>query len=208
MADKPTNNVIKFPTEAVRKFGFERVTERRSAEERHGQLSLFGEPRGEVVKLPTGVGAFDEALMLDEKGDDTAAQSYRKAIERGDCVADAYCNLGVMESRVGNTTKAFDCFTKSLEEDPRHYESHFNLGNLYFDTGDLRLARVHYAMAAEVEPDLPNAYFNLGLVLAMSEELERAIETLTRYKELTSDEEATKADKLLESLKRSIANKH
>ena len=207
MTDKPIDNIIKFPTEAVRKFGFERVKERRSAEERHGQLNLFGEPGGEVVKLPTGVGAFDEALMLDEQGDNEAAESYRRAIEDGDCVADAYCNLGVMESTRGNTAKAFDCFTKSLEDDPRHYESHYNLGNLYFDTGDLRLARVHYEMAAEVEPDLPNVYFNLGLVSALSEELEKAVEALSRYKELAPDDEASKADELIHSLKLSISDK-
>ena len=208
MKDKRLDNIIQFPTEAVRKFGFERVTERRSAEERHGQLSLFGEPGGEVVKLPTGAGPFDEALVQDERGDDEAAASYRRAIEDGGCVADAYCNLGVMESRNGNTAKAFDCFTKSLEDDPRHYESHFNLGNLYFDTGDYRLAGVHYEMAAAVEPDLPNVYFNLGLTHALNEALEKAVEALTRYKRLAPDDDASKADELIHSIKLSIANKH
>ncbi len=187
------------------KFDFERVKKKRKTGGR-GQLNLFHATGAQVIKLPTDVGPFDEALLFDERGDKRAKDAYVRAIEEGDSAADAYCNLGIIESKEGRTAKAFDCFTKSLENDARHVESHFNLGNLYFEEGDLRLARIHYELAAEVEPtSLPNLYFNLGLVYAMSDDLGQAIQSLNTYKDLVSPTEAAKADELLDTLQTTLA---
>jgi tetratricopeptide (TPR) repeat protein len=144
-------------------------------------------------------------LMLDEREDPKASELYRKAIDEQDCVADAYCNLGIIESKQGNTTTAFDCFTTSLKHNPRHFESHFNLGNMYFDLNDFRLAQIHYEMAAEVEATFPNVYFNLALVQAINNNLGAAVSALTRYQELAPDDEGRNADELLQNLKKSLA---
>lgn len=143
--------------------------------------------------------------MWDERGDPRAGELYRKAIEEGDCLADAYCNLGIIESQKGHTAKAFDCFTLSLKHDPRHSESHFNLGNLYFDVNDLRLAQVHYEIAGEVDAGFASVFFNLALVHAINHNLTASIGALTRYKELVSEEEGRNADELLQNLRRSVA---
>jgi tetratricopeptide (TPR) repeat protein len=204
----PMNNVIRFPMEGVRKFGFKRAKRRRtSAMERKGQLSLFERPGGEVLPLPTGISAFEEALLLDERGDNGAARAYRKAVEENDCVADAYCNLGIMQSRKAETAEAFDSFTSSLTHEPRHFESHYNIANLYFEEGDTRLARAHYEIAASIDPEFPNVYFNLGLVHAMNEDLTEAIEALSTYKELAANDDVRIADELLTTLRRSIDQK-
>jgi tetratricopeptide (TPR) repeat protein len=196
--------ILQLSSQPPSKFGFERVKKRRKGKQQ-GQLNLFSERGGQILHLPTNIGPFEEALLLDERGDSRAEETYRRAVSEGDCVADAYCNLGIIESKAGRTEKAFDCFTKSLELDPRHLESHYNLGNLYFDAGDLRLARMHYHLAAEIEPVFPNLYFNLGLVLALAGDLTAAVATLSRYKELVSEDEGGKADGLLDTLKQSIA---
>ncbi len=101
--------------------------------------------------------------------------------------------------------KAFDCFTKSLEHDPRHFESHYNLGNLYFEEDNLRLARMHYELAAEINPAFPNLYFNLGLVLALLDEKKAAIDAFLKYQRLAPPEERKNADDLIAGLKRSLA---
>lgn len=202
----PGNKIIRFPVEGVRRFGFKRAKRRtRAKAEQEGQLNLF-EPRqrGDVLPLPTGIGPFEEALLLDERGARGAADAYRKAIEENDFVADAYCNLGIMQSRDGDTTDAFDSFTKSLAYEPRHFESHYNMANLYLEQGDLRLARTHYEIAATIAPDFPNVYFNLGLVHAMNEDFSAAIETLTTYRDLAGDDDAHMADDLLSTIRRSI----
>lgn len=197
--------VLEFSPNPPAKFGFERVRKKKKEHpEKRGQLNLFSSSAAQVLKLPSNMSPFEEALLLDERGDEHAAAAYREAIEQGDGVADAYCNLGIIESQQGRTAKAFDCFTRSLEHDPRHFESHYNLGNLYFDAGDLRLAQMHFQLAAEVEPSFPNLYFNLGLVHALSQDFPAAIVALRRYKDLAGAEEGEKADELLGTLVRSV----
>lgn len=218
--EKPLDNVIPFPGKAVPKFGFERVKRRKAAQmEALGQLNLFAPPPGrnsvgfgrgrwnkKILHLPTAAGPFEEALLLDERGDKNAAKMYWKAITLGDSVADAYCNLGIMEDKRGNTSRAFNCFTNSLEADPRHFHSHYNVANLYFEAGDLRLARLHYEIAAEIRPEFPNVYFNLGLVHAMNENFKAAVAALSHYKERAPHFEDGHADQLLVSFKKSLTN--
>jgi tetratricopeptide (TPR) repeat protein len=170
-----------------------------------GQLNLFPEP-GQLIRLPVRLSPFEEALLLHERGDSRAAESYWKAIQDEDYVADAYCNLGILEFEGARVTKAFDCFANSLKHDPRHFESHFNLGNLYFESGDLRLSRLHYEMAAEVEPSFPHLYFNLGLVHATAGDLRAAIASLEQYKQLASEADGSKADDLLANLATAVAS--
>ncbi len=195
--------VLKFPVRASR-FGFKRVPKRARREEDPAQLPLFAPATAEILSLTPGLSAFEEALVLDERGDPRAAELYQKAIVEEDCLADAYCNLGILESQRGEIAKAFDCFTSSLKHDPRHFEAHYNLGNLYFEVNDFRLAQVHYEIALEIAPS-PNVYFNLALVLSINQRLEAAIDALTRYQELVPAEEGHKADDLLKSLKESLA---
>jgi tetratricopeptide (TPR) repeat protein len=203
-------NILQFPARAQSKLGFQRVKKRKktAAKEQPGQLNLFTRPEARIVKLPTGLSPFEEGLVLDERGDERASEWYRKAICIGDGAADAYCNLGILEFHNGSTEKAFDCFANSLKHDPRHLESHYNLANLYFEVGDLRLAKTHYEMAAEVEPGFANIYFNLGLVHAMNDDYKAAISVLDKYQELASKGEGSKADELLDSLKRSVATQN
>src|SRR5215469_2548071 len=138
--------IIKFPVQPS-KFGHKRVPKRTRTPDDPAQLPLFSQPTAQVLRLATGLSPFEHALLLDERDDPTAAEFYANAIVEQDCVADAYCNLGIIESKQGNTARAFDCFTNSLKHNPRHSEAHFNLGNVYFDINDFRLAQMHYEMA-------------------------------------------------------------
>lgn len=168
--------------------------------ELRGQLNLFPEPPGRLISLPTRLSPFEQALLLHEQGDPGAAEGYRRAIEKGECVCDAYCNLGILEFEKGNLPKAFDCFTMALRHDPRHFESHLNLAHFYFECGDLRLSRLHYELAAEIEPGFPDLYFNLGLLQAVKGEFEEAIGILKRAKDLSSADERAKVEELLASI--------
>src|SRR5205807_2107538 len=159
----------------------------------------------QILSFSSALSCFEQALMLDERGDAGAADLYARAIEENDCIADAWCNLGIIQSQRGNTIKAFDCFTTSLKYNPRHSEAHYNLGNLYFDVNDFRLAQIHYEIARDVEPSFPNVDFNLALVQAINNDLGAAVSALTRYQELVSKDEALNAEELLHNLKRSLA---
>lgn len=196
--------ILKFPVQAS-KFGYKRVRKRAQADENPGQLHLFSQPTAQILNFTPDLSRFEQALLFDERGDLKAAELYKKAIEENDCVADAYCNLGIIESQKGNTTKAFDCFTTSLKHTPRHSEAHYNLGNLYFDVNDFRLAQVHYEMAAEVDPAFANVYFNLALVQAINDNPAAALDSLSKYREMVPEKDARNADELLQNLKRSLA---
>ena len=172
--------------------------------ELRGQLNLFPEPEGRLIRLPRRLSPFEEALALDERADKRAPEAYRQAIGKGDSVADAFCNLGILEFEAGNIQAAFDHFTNSLRQDPRHFESHVNLASLYFDQEDLRLARLHYELAAEIEPNFPDIFFNLGLIHALNGDFRAAVKVLERAKQLSSGEEYLRVADLLSHLQKAL----
>ena len=189
--------IIQFPLNpAPEKFGLQRARRSKSKDAcKPGQLNLF--TGGKVVRL-NRLSLFEEALLVDEQGDlKTARQYYQKAIEQEDCVADAYCNLGIIESQEGNYPKAIDCFTLCLKDNPRHYEAHYNLANLYAEVGNHALAKMHYSIAIELEPEFANSYFNLGLTLAMIREYKQAVKYLKKYRDLAPAEEHQQANDLI-----------
>jgi len=155
-----------------------------------GQLNLFRVEGERVARL---LSPFEEALLLHECGDPKAAECYAEAISEGDNVAEAYCNLGIINLEQGNVAKALDSFTLSLKSDPRHVEAHYNLGNLYYDAGELRLARLHYEAATQIEPGFSLVYFNLALVYHRLNDLPAACATFERYKELEPDDDEIEA---------------
>ena len=195
--------VIQFPVPSPERFGFKPVRKQKAATPKKGaQLNLF--TGAKVVSL-NQLTTFEEALTLDEMGDPKAREVYVKAIQEGENKADAYCNLGILESNQRNFTKAIDCFTKSLKEDPRHFESHYNLANLYSEAGNLPLAKVHYQISIEIEPEFPNSYFNLAITLAMNKEVDEAIQNLMIYRNLVSAEDQQQADELINNLSRTLS---
>ena len=163
--------------------------------ELQGQMNLFKPARTAISHL---LSPFEEALVLHERGDEKAAELYREAIAEGDNMADAYCNLGILELEQKRVPKALDCFTLALKHEPRHVEAHYDLANLYFDSGELRLARLHYESAAELEPSFSPLYYNLALVYYELQDLNSACAALHRYKELAPpDEDLKLIDELL-----------
>jgi tetratricopeptide (TPR) repeat protein len=169
--------------------------------ELQGQLSLF---RGETARVSRLLTPFEEALLLHEQGDVKATESYREAINEGDNVAEAYCNLGIINLEKGNTAEAVDNFSLSLKADPRHVEAHYNLGNLYYDAGELRLARLHYETATQIEPGFSLVYFNLALAYHKLGNLDGAFKALEKYKELEpNDEEIEAVNQLLKAMETS-----
>lgn len=191
--------VVKFPGPAPERFGLQRVRKQKVKNlEKHGQLNLF--TGGRIVKL-NQLSTFEEALLQDDNHNlNSAKELYQKAIAEGDSLADALCNLGIIESEEGNRTKAIDYFTKSLQQDPRHYESHYNLANLYSEAGDYSLAKFHYGISIEIEPSFPNSYFNMGITLALNKEFDEALKALYQYKSLALGEENSQLDAILNQL--------
>jgi tetratricopeptide (TPR) repeat protein len=170
--------------------------------ELQGQLNLF---RSEPSRLARLLTPFEEALLLHEQGDPSAAEHYVEAINEGDNVAEAYCNLGIINLEQSQLAKALDNFTLSLKNDPRHVEAHYNLANLYYDAGDLHLAKLHYEAAAQIEPGFSLVYFNLSLVYHKLGDLQGSLTALERYKQLEpEDEDIEVLNQLLKAIQNAV----
>src|SRR5215207_6728899 len=183
----------------VRELRAQRHSIRKIEAELQGQLSLF---RVETSRLARLLTPFEEALLLHERGDTTAAEHYVEAINEGYNVAEAYCNLGILNLERGELSSALDNFTLSLKNDPRHVEAHYNLANLYYDAGDLQLAKLHYEAAARIEPGFALVYFNLSLVYHKLGDIDAASATLEKYRELEpEDEDLEVLNQLLKAMK-------
>lgn len=168
--------------------------------ELQGQMSLF-RAESSQVQVARLLTPFEEALVLHEQGDATAAEFYEQAITEGDNIAEAYCNLGIIELDRGNMVGALENFAQSLKNDPRHVEAHYNLANLYYDAGDFPLARLHYEAAIQIEPNFSLVYYNLALVYHRLNNVEGARQSLNRYKDLEpGDEEIELVDQLLKAM--------
>lgn len=197
-------NIIEFTIQKTPS-GLKRVKKSSNIELRYtNQMDLFSQesPENNIYVMPSSLSPFEQALMLDDRNDNTAKDAYLNAVNLNDFPADAYCNLGILEYESGNTIKAIDSFTKSLKNEPRHFESHYNLANLYAELGNLPLAKVHYEFARELRPNFSDICFNLGLVYAMTKDFKSALKTLTEYMEMVPAEEAENAAKLIESIRK------
>jgi len=199
--------VVKFPVQQNQKKGYKRVRKRKKVNlEDYGQLNIFKTQPSEakVIKMTSHSSDFEFALSLDENGDfEKAKEYYWLSIKNNDSPADAYCNLGILESEVSNYAKAIDHLTQALKHDPRHYEAHYNLGNAYSEVNNYSLAKVHFELVLEIEPEFSSAYYNLGLVLATLKEFDKAIAVLKKYKLLIDDDHAHIND-LINSLQKTI----
>ena len=195
--------IIKFPIPTPEKFGPQRVRKRKeSRRNQNGQLNLFS--GGKVIKL-NQLTSFEEALLLDEQGNKQRAKvGYLQAIDQEDSTADAYCNLGIIESLEGTHARAIDYFTRCLKAEPRHFEAHYNLANLYAEIGNFPLAKAHYEIAIQLEPSFPNSYFNLGLTLAMNKEFEKAVKVLNQFRKIAPVEDQKLADDMIEKLRSAL----
>lgn len=184
----------------VREMRSQGLTIKQIEAELQGQMSLFRAEAGQV-QVSRLLTPFEEALVLHEQGDPTAAEFYQQAIVEGDNVAEAYCNLGIIELDRGDTIGALENFTQSLKNDPRHVEAHYNLANLYYDAGDFPLARLHYEAAIQIEPNFSLVYYNLALVYHRLNNVEGARQSLNKYKDLEpGDEEIELVDQLLKAM--------
>ena len=195
--------VVQFPVSPPAKLGHRKARRRKKPNlEDLGQLNLFDQvpDNTPVLTLPKSNSFFEEALMLDEQGDQNAEKYYLLAIEHNESVEDALCNLGILKSSQGDLTKSIDYLTQCLKKSPRHFEAHYNLGNVYSELGNLELAKVHYELSTEIEPGYPNSFYNLGLVLISMKKYKEAIQSINKYVDLAPNSEHQVANELIETL--------
>ena len=203
--------VVQLPEKTPVKFGHKKAKSRRKRNpEDYGQLNLFSPPPTEarIIKMSfSGSSPFEDALVADENGNQLTKKLYLEAIEKGDCVADAYCNLGIIEAHEGNNVLAVDYLSHSLATNSRHSEAHYNLANIFADLGNLVLARLHYEISIKLEPEFPSTYYNYGLLLIQDNKIEEAVRQLEIYSALVEETELKNIRNLIQSLENCLPEK-
>lgn len=120
---------------------------------------------------------------------DKAKESYRKAEilykqnpekHQYNFVALLYYNAGISALRNKDNTKAIQLLLKSSELDPASWETHVNLGYLFFVTGDLKNAETAYNNAIQLRADEAAIYNLLGRTLYAKEEIDSAVRVWER----------------------------
>ncbi|MBO6574963.1 MAG: tetratricopeptide repeat protein [Rhodothermales bacterium] len=189
-----------------RKGAYRRAKGERTAEE-ESQLNLFAQRQAAtVVRLDAALSPFDSALMKDRTGAGSDARdAYLQAVRDGDRVADACCNLGILEAADGAYDDAVEWFARSLAADPEHVEAHYNLGCLYLDMEMFAPARVHLAVAAARDPESAELQFNLAVALAGVGQFAASVAALRQFRKLSPDPDRDEsAQKLLGELEKAL----
>src|SRR5580704_14738930 len=104
--------------------------------------------------------------------------------------------------------RAVQCYRKSILDGEYVADAYCNLANLYFDADDLRLARLHYEIASQIEPCFANVHFNLALVHMREADVAAAISALRKCEEITPEDERPQVEELLSKLEALRAQVH
>jgi len=123
------------------------------------------------------------AYLSQQKGVE-ARESFERAVKLRasypDTLANAWNNLGLLDTREGRTEEAIRCFQEALRSSPDHLIALNNLGNAYRLQKSWVEAHTTFARALEVSPNDPEANYGLGMVFAQADDTSRAYEYLQR----------------------------
>mgnify|MGYP000294837845 CR=1 FL=1 len=128
--------------------------------------------------------------------------AFRQAIALDDQYVDAYVNLGVVYYQQGRLTDALAQYDAALAITPDDADIHYNKGTVYVqqalqtetpDEALLDQGVAEFRRALDLNPNLPQAYFSLGVVHNLRGQAQEALDMFKRFQELDdgSDPQAT-----------------
>jgi tetratricopeptide (TPR) repeat protein len=92
-------------------------------------------------------------------------------------VVDLFARGIALEENPETQLEAIHTYQKVLDMEPEHAAAHINLGTLYYNRQEYKLAEKHYRRAIEIDPRYALAYFDLGNVLDETGRISEAIQT-------------------------------
>src|SRR5471032_3366354 len=82
-----------------------------------------------------------------------AAEAYQSALNIDSGHVDALNNLGMLSYEQGVLSDALALFQRAAELHPHHMLSHFNLGSVLEESGELEKARKHLRLAVRLDDE-------------------------------------------------------
>jgi tetratricopeptide (TPR) repeat protein/thiol-disulfide isomerase/thioredoxin len=142
------------------------------------QLALRDDPSSAEASYGLG------SAYLSQRKTVEARESFERAVKLRasypDTLANAWNNLGLLDTREGRTEEAIRCFQEALRSSPDHLIALNNLGNAYRGQKSWENARKTFARALEVSPNDPEANYGLGMVFAQADDTARMYEYLQK----------------------------
>ena len=94
-----------------------------------------------------------------------ALLTFKKILKKNDKFIEAYINLGVTYSHLGENDKAIENYKKALELNKDYASAYNNLATQYDDFGEYPIAIKNYTQALRCNPEHLNAQNNLIRIL-------------------------------------------
>lgn len=166
--------------------------------------------RAALESVPAGVQKdYRRAVAKLEAGDDVAAAvELERFIERHPDYANAYVNLAIVRDRQADAAAALALLDTAIALDAGNVYALNRRGLILRRQGDFAGAQAAWQQATELQPDYPNAWYNLGVLNDLYlQQLPAALEHYQRYQKLTgsSDGDPTVA-RWITDLERRIGN--
>ncbi|MDJ0569622.1 MAG: tetratricopeptide repeat protein [Pleurocapsa sp. MO_192.B19] len=112
--------------------------------------------------------------LLSQKQVKQAIACYRRAIIIKPGLMDAYWQLGVILTAIGNLDEAVACYQQALKVSPNEARSYLLLGKVLAQKKQWQPALTSYQKAANLEPDNAEIQHNLGEILAHEQQWDDA----------------------------------
>lgn len=122
-----------------------------------------------LAKVLTWAGKFEEADRLALKAVADLPDDY-----------DTLFLAGNAEVRRQNHRDAIAYFEKTVQLNPNHVKAYNNIGNEYFQLGELEKAEEYFELAVQVDPSFSTGFHNLGVVHFESGDVRLAIQYLNK----------------------------
>jgi len=130
-----------------------RTTENKSLDE----ITKTGQRNAEAEQL------FNKALACAKQGRHLDAIDYYEQSIEISASCEAYINLGLEQSVVGELDESLICYNKAIELNPTSYNAFYNRGNSKGRLADYQGAIDDYSKAIQLNPFLAIAFQNRGV---------------------------------------------
>lgn len=97
-----------------------------------------------------------------------AAEAFSKAVELKPDLAEAHNNLGIIHRDLGDPDKAIECFESAVSSSPNFVAALLNLGTTLIKCRRAERAVEVCRRARDLNPDLADTHFALGLALELT----------------------------------------
>jgi tetratricopeptide (TPR) repeat protein len=143
---------------------------------------------------PTNVAAYYNLGTVFEQQDnvDRAVQLYRKVVEFqpiGIAAADAYVRIGNLLRAQKHYDEAGQEFQRAIESNPGNAGAYYDLGTVYEQQGDAKLALKNYIKATGLAPKYRDAYLGRGRIYAKQKDTKSVARMARQILELELDPE-------------------